>query len=122
MQKLLKAYVGIALALSVAFHGIFIQHYSERHHFKKLTKDDDQKVSFAIISDLTSPSTVFSEGESLTSSFPKNNFSFGDFLAVPPTWYLFHFTNEIRKKVLLQQGVELFFGIRDLKFPSHFFW
>ncbi|MEX2566338.1 MAG: hypothetical protein WD431_10375 [Cyclobacteriaceae bacterium] len=122
MQKMLNAYFGIALALIVAFQAIALPHYSKRNPIQNVTDGADQKVSDTIISAHTSQFPIISEGERLTLPSSKNNYSFGDILDFPPTWHLIHFSNEIRKQVLLHQVVELFFGIRELKFPSHFFW
>lgn len=49
--------------------------------------------------------------------FSLNGLSFG-----LQAFFSFHFANKIKTLFLLYDHVDLIFGIKELKFPSHYFW
>lgn len=122
MAKIIKCYFGVFLAVFMAFQGIAVQSTLSTKYADKIADTDNLTVSGSSIEKFADGLSIISEGERLIFSGPKNHIPGEYSFPFSISDYLIHFENEIKKQISLHHRVDLFFGIRELKFPTHFFW
>ncbi len=122
MKNLLKTCFGIFFALFMGTQGIVLQHISEESYVLTNQSKESLELGEVSIGDYTKSLPIILETDKLTQT-QQTHFYFPslDFIT-PFQAQLFHFENLIKKKISLSTQVDLVFDIRELKFPSHFFW
>lgn len=118
MKNLLKSSFGIFFALFMGVQGIVLQHISEEKHVIDHQTQEPLELGNVTVGDYTKSLPIAFEVEKVKSN---NYFPLWDFI-IPFLSQLFHFDNSIKLKLHLSTQVVLIFGIKDLKFPTHFFW
>lgn len=120
MSKLLKQFIGIYLALTLIGSGI------ANPYFNVSSPQDSKELSFSG-SDLhlgeftglsylslgSDPTTTFSEKVQITA------IKYPDYREV---YSSFHFRNQVQTLFKISRKTFPAFGIKELKFPKHYFW
>lgn len=120
MKNLLKSGCGIFLALFIGVQGIVLQHISEEANNSENLIKKSFEVSDVTIGDYTKSLPITFESETVEETSQHSSRTV-DFIA-PFLAKLIQFENAIKEKISLSSHVNLVFDIKDLKFPSHFFW
>ncbi|WP_194778403.1 hypothetical protein [Pararhodonellum marinum] len=122
MNKVFKIYFSVLIALLFGMQATLLHHNS--HRPAKCTSSPVEKLSLAEVSadEYTKSSSFIIEGDSqvFTQSL---TFKF----ALPDLFYSKEFILKfielsLKRQINLSKQVDLDFGIREIIFPSHFFW
>jgi len=119
MTKALKPYLGITLATLLLVQAMVLPFLVQ--HEAAIIKDD---LSYQIGSflDHDEKSPIIFESDRITVSVSKSFTEGGDFILVSFANYFLYLHHYLRTAYQLCQEVNLVFGIREIKFPTHFFW
>jgi len=120
MKNLLKSSFGIFFALFMGVQGIVLQHISEETPALEHQTQEPLELGNVTVGDYTKSLPIIFEAEKVTEQ-SHIYFHALDFIN-PFLAQLFFFENLIDVKVNQSTQVDLVFDIKDLKFPTHFFW
>ena len=123
MNSLLKSGFSVFFALFIGVQGILLLHISEANLITTTLYEEGVHINDVSIGDYTKTLPIISEGEKVSTSFqqskfffPSIYFSFSDFKGIN------YFENLVKQLFNISQRVEIVVGIRELIFPTHFFW
>lgn len=119
MIKQNRKYMAVLLSLGILLQGMLMSCISVQ----------DNSYAESAISQLTDHNIIdhydgvmFVSNADLSVPLVQEQFSaFGLLLGLQAS-FTFHFANKIKTLFLLYDYVDLLFGIKELKFPSHYFW
>ena len=122
MENILKSYSAILLATLICFQGIGLWDVSTKKQTSENSRTSFDSMSNVSAIDYTKSIPLIFQKE-LSIPQPHNSFNGDqvDFINFSQTTFLYLKT-ELKNKINLAKQVNFYFDIRELIFPSHFFW
>ncbi|MFD2036009.1 hypothetical protein ACFSKL_14485 [Belliella marina] len=120
MTDFLKQFLGITLSISLMFHGLVLPYFQVSDNSD--SGDSSTYISNSQIVEFAGDLPLISGIDQLVVVTSKASF-LGDWLyGRINAIYTFHFENYVNSIFKTSQHIELVFGIKEIKFPTHFFW
>ncbi|WP_158857513.1 hypothetical protein [Lunatibacter salilacus] len=122
MTKALKPIFGFAMAAMLAVQAMLLPILVADVNTAKTAFSDNLSAQITLVDEHADKSPIIFESERLIISIPKS-FSEGlNFIYSTLADYFFYINQRLTTAYQLSQQVMLVFGIREIKFPTHFFW
>lgn len=111
--------MAVILSLGIFFQGLVLSCIAVQ----------DNSYAESTISQLTDTSiheqydgVMLASNADLSVPLAQEQFSTNGLFSGVQSLFSFHFANKIKTLFLLYDYIDLLFGIKELKFPSHYFW
>ncbi|SHN27480.1 hypothetical protein SAMN04488057_115125 [Cyclobacterium lianum] len=118
MSKIVRPLVTICLSFVLVFQW----HFLDRVQAFPLAGISSAFTDDSAFADGRGALALLNDGMSIGSSIPKSPINFGDPEAVPNSHSLLHFGRILQCSFENARTVNIKFGVREVLFPSHFFW
>ncbi|MCH7396824.1 hypothetical protein MM236_02450 [Belliella sp. DSM 107340] len=120
MNNLLKQTIGISLTIIMIFHGMVLPYFSvsEEH----VLEDSSAYFSSSSLAEYASDLPLVSDTDHLVLVTCKAQFAGDSYIGSFDAINSFHFENFVKTLFKLSQKTDVVFGIKELKFPTHYFW
>lgn len=122
MNNALKPYLGFTLATILLVQALVLPFLVQNATSEATTLTDGLSYQNASFLDHDKKLPIIYESDRLILSFSKSFTEGGDFISVSYVDYFLYLHHRLLTVYQLYQQVNLVFGIRELKFPTHFFW
>ncbi|HSI75360.1 MAG TPA: hypothetical protein VK957_05685 [Lunatimonas sp.] len=122
MTKALKPIFGFAMAAMMAVQVMLLPILVSDGNTAKTAFSDNLAAQTTLVDEHADKSPIFYESERLIISIPKSFAEAGNLLYSTLADYFFYLNQQLTTAYQLSQQVMLVFGIREIKFPTHFFW
>jgi hypothetical protein len=119
MTKALKPYLGITLATLLLVQAMVLP-FLVQNEASIIQDNLPYQIGSFVNHDEKSP--IVFESDRIILSVSNSFTQGGDFISVSFADYFLYLHHYLRTAYQLCQEVNLVFGIRELKFPTHFFW
>lgn len=122
MTKALKPIFGFAMAAMLAIQVMVLPFFLTDSDADKTAYSDSLSSQSTLVEDHSDKSPIINESERLIISIPKSFSEGSNFIYSSFADYFFYINQQLSTAYQLSQQVVLVFGIREIKFPTHFFW
>ncbi len=122
MNKELKPIIGFAMAAMLAVQVLVLPLFLTDADADKTAYSDSLSAQSTLVEDHSDKSPIINESERLIISLPKSFSEGSDFTYSSFVDYFFYINQQLTTAYQLSQQVIVVFGIREVKFPTHFFW
>lgn len=122
MTKALKPIIGFAMSAMLAVQVIVLPLLLTDSEAYKTAYSDSLSVQSTLVEDHSDNSPIINESDRLIISIPKSFSEGGNFIYNSFADYFFYLNQQLSTAYHLSQQVMLVFGIREIIFPTHFFW
>lgn len=122
MTNTSKRFLGLAMATILVVQGLLFPFLSSHADFGESTRSDELSLQATFLTDAGDTALVIFQSERLPVSVPKSLSEGSSFIANVFTNYFFYISTRLAMVYQRCHQVLLVFGIREIKFPTHFFW
>lgn len=122
MTKALKPIFGFAMAAMLAVQVIILPFLVPDPNTSKEAYSDNLSLQTTLVENQSDQSPIIYESERLIILLPKSFSEALNFIYSSFADYFFYINQQLSTAYQLSQQVMLVFGIREIKFPTHFFW
>lgn len=122
MTKALKPIFGFAMAAMLVVQVMLLPLFLSDAITSNAAYYDNSSLQTTLVEGHSDKSPIIYESERLIVSIPKSLADGGDFIASTLADYFFFLNQRLTTAYQLSKQVVLVFGIREIKFPTHFFW
>lgn len=122
MTNTSKRLLGFAMATILVAQAMLFPLLSSHDDFGEATKSDELSLQGTFLTDAGDTTLVIFQSERLLISIPKSLSEGSSFVANAFTNYFFYISTRLAMVYQRCHLVLLVFGIREIKFPTHFFW
>jgi Na+/H+-dicarboxylate symporter len=122
MTKAQKPIIGYAMAAMLAVQVILLPLFLTESTPARTALYVSYSAQNTLVNDHAEKSPIIYESERLVISIPKSFAEDGNLIYSTLAAYFIHINQRLTTAYQISQQVKLVFGIREIKFPTHFFW
>ena len=122
MTKGLKPIIGFAMATMLVVQVMLLHFFVPNANTANTAFSDHLSEQTILVADHADESPLIYESDRLVISLPKSFAEGANFISSSLADYFFYLNQRLTTAYQLTQKIMLVFGIREIKFPTHFFW
>lgn len=122
MTKALKPIIGFAMAAMLAVQVMVLPLFLTDSDADNTAYSDSLSAQSTLVEDHSDKSPIINKSERLIIYLPKSFSEGSNFIYSSFADYFFYINQRLSTAYQLSQQVMVVFGIKELKFPTHFFW
>lgn len=120
MNTYFKQLIGITLMISLMIQGMVMPYFTIAENIQ--SEESAELYSNSYVGEYAGDLLLVSGSDHLVIVASKGSLTGGDLFGNIYKSYIFHYENQIESIFKISQKVDLIFDIKELKFPTHYFW